>query len=101
MNPIKNNNDCLKEIRNELIPYVNTRNKENAEHSAKFLYGKFLSYTSNKNYAGASLTKKYLRTCKARCRQFKDNKFKLYYSMANKSKSYKKLKRDFINAKEN
>jgi len=100
MNPTNNNNNnCLEDIRNKLLPYVNVRNKDNADHSAKFLYGKFLSYTSNKNFAGASLTKRYLKMGKARCKQFEDNRFKFYYSLADKSEAYSELKQNFINYK--
>ena len=98
MNPT-NNNNCLEDIRNELLPYVNTRNKDNADYSAEFLYGKFLNYTNDKNYAAASLTKRYLKSGKVKCRQFKDNKFKFYYSIANKSEHYNELRRNFMNCK--
>ena len=94
----RNKNNSLENYRNEIIPYVNTRNKDNADYSAEFLYGKFLNYLSNKDYAGASLTKKYLRNGKFKCRRLKNNKFKLYHSRANKNKTYKRLKRDFIDA---
>ena len=61
-------------IKLHILPYVNTKSKDNASYSAKFLYGKFLSFVDDDDYAGASLTKKYLRTGKYKCRDMKDNK---------------------------
>ena len=98
MNPNKrNNNNCLESYRNKILPYVNTKSKDNASYSAKFLYGKFLSFVDDDDYAGASLTKKYLSTGKYKCRDMKDNKFKFYYNKANRTKAYKRLRRQFLN----
>jgi len=81
----------------ELTPYYLAKNEESCDLSANHLYGKFLNYIDDDDYVGASLAKKFLKKGDVSCDKcgYENNKFKTFYSSANESKKFNKLKREF------
>ena len=81
----------------ELTPYFLAKNEESCDLSANHLYGKFLNYIDEDDYVGASLAKRFLKKGDSSCWEcgYKDNKFKIHYSYANKNEKFKELKKDF------
>ena len=81
----------------ELTPYYLAKNEESCDLSATHLYGKFLNYIDEDDYVGASLAKRFLKKGDSSCggHGYKNNKFKIYYSNANKSQRFKELKKEF------
>ena len=86
----------LKEYRNEILTLWNVKTPERADMSAYLIYGKFLNFVEQKDFAGAKLTKQFLRMGKVSCRTWKDNGFKKYYSFASNNEDYLTLKKKFF-----
>lgn len=86
----------LKEYRNDILALWNVKTPERANVSAYLIYGKFLNFLEQEDFAGAKLAKQFLRMGKVSCRCWKDDGFKKYYSLASSDEDYLALKKEFF-----
>jgi hypothetical protein len=86
------------QYRLELNAYAAFNDEENCDLCADHFYGKFLNYINNKDYVGASLTKKFLMRGDWHCSQngHRNNKFISFYNQALENEDFKKIKSDFF-----
>jgi len=76
----------------ELVPYFNCKGENRSHLSAKHIYGKFLTYTEEKDFIGADLAKGLLKRGSDQ-----SDKFNSYYEDARTNNNFLSLEDSFYN----